>query len=127
MDKELEKCIAGTCLHCGSENSTFYPIGRMWKVGCIDCQASGGLRATKAQATAAWNRRYVCPDKNGKPVYAGNEVNCIPLDYVKITHPSQGIIAWCDLIYGWTIAVGKVRYAMKDFGSIKLIKTGGGE
>ena len=30
---------------------------------------------TEAEAIAAWNRRFVCPDKHGKPVYAGDKFN----------------------------------------------------
>ncbi len=83
------------------------------------------LKPTRAEAIAAWNKRHVCDDKNRKAVYAGDEVRCVPLDYLKITHPSQGIVVWCDLIFGWTIAVGKVRYALKDFSCIELVKEAG--
>lgn len=60
MSKEELK--PNPCLHCGSKDCGAIQIAGLWKVQCVDCQASGGLRATKAQAIAAWNKRHLCRD-----------------------------------------------------------------
>jgi hypothetical protein len=80
------------CLHCGNEELTVN-IGETPKANGpprydftfvpranVICQACGtsttifeGKNAV-AEAIAAWNRRYVCPDKHGKAVFEGNKV-----------------------------------------------------
>ncbi len=66
------------CPYCGSDLVVPATIGfgsHPWAAKCERCLAEGPTCRTKAEAIAAWNRRYVCDDKNGKPVYGGDEVN----------------------------------------------------
>ncbi len=53
------------------------PMFNLFFVGCTDC---GLLVAAKTleQAIAACNRRFVCLDKNGKKVFAGDKVKYTP-------------------------------------------------
>lgn len=63
------------CLHCGHKKYRSYKnMEWKWVCKCDKCGAIGPPAETKAEAIGAWNRRYVCPDKNGKPVYAGDKV-----------------------------------------------------
>ncbi len=110
------------CAHCNGEATVEDGRWHTWVIVCDDCGATSDSFATKAEAIAAWNKRFVRNDKNGKPVFAGDEVRCVPLDFVKITHPDKGTVVWCELIYGWTIAVGKRKYALKDFAEIELVE-----
>ncbi len=73
------------CPYCGATFGSGLAVwkltGEGWRVGCVNekCSMAKILThsyPTKAEAIAAWNRRYVCNDKNGKPVYAGDEVKC---------------------------------------------------
>lgn len=57
--QESKPCIAGTCLHCGSENSTIISKLTGHRVECNQCRSMGPERPTEAEAIAAWNRRYV--------------------------------------------------------------------
>jgi len=77
------------CAHCNGEAT----ISTGWKgaskryfVECFDCAASTDMVETEAEAIAAWNRRYLCPDKHGKPVYAGDEVDLVAGDRFEKCH-----------------------------------------
>ena len=58
-----------------------------FSVKCARCLMEGPPERTREQAIAAWNRRYVCDDKNGKAVYAdshfriwGKDILCFVWD-----------------------------------------------
>lgn len=61
MSNELKPCP-----FCGGEAGIVHKSGSTLYVLCPVCYASQGYEETKAKAITAWNRRYVCPDKNGK-------------------------------------------------------------
>ncbi len=70
------------CPYCGATRGNALAIwkikGEGWRVGCIneECKMAKVLTKpypTEAEAIAAWNRRFVCPDKNGNKVYAGDK------------------------------------------------------
>ena len=67
------------CPYCGSE-----PMER--GEGVVMCNNTKDLCQNRASVftIAAWNRRFVCLDKNGDPVYAGNKVRlgCGCCEYV---------------------------------------------
>lgn len=66
------------CLHCGSE-ATHAPRERFRgkvNVNVAWCESKGCPIRGLQMEIAAWNKRYVCLDKNKKPVYAGDEA-CI--------------------------------------------------
>jgi len=44
---------------------------------CDDCGCSRDGKPTESEAIAAWNKRFVDYDKDGKAVFAGDEVNII--------------------------------------------------
>ncbi len=41
---------------------------------CHACKTQGPAAKNRAEAIAAWNKHFVCPDKRGDSVYAGDEV-----------------------------------------------------
>lgn len=72
------------CPFCGATRGNALAVweisGEGWRVGCVneECKMAKVLTQpypTKAEAIAAWNKRYVCPDKNGNPVFAGDWCN----------------------------------------------------
>lgn len=62
------------CPHCGSGSLSMSNYHKPFYVFCDDCDADGPKERTEAKAIAAWNRRFVTLDKNGKPVFAGDKV-----------------------------------------------------
>ena len=77
------------CLHCNGKatekqtNKSRFTDAKLYRIVCADCGIGTGWKNSLAEAIAAWNRRYVCPDKNGKPVYAGDEVKYTPRGQAK--------------------------------------------
>lgn len=59
------------CLHCGCTEAEAYRIPCQIAMECNNCHAMGPSKPTKAEAIAAWNRRFVCHDKNKEPVKLG--------------------------------------------------------
>ncbi len=69
MSEELKNCpFCVPDLVTTALGMSPYPFA----VRCEKCSTEGPEKETKAEAIAAWNRRFVCPDKNGKAVYAGD-------------------------------------------------------
>ena len=71
------------CPFCGATLGNAIAVweirGEGWRVGCINekCRMAKVMThacPTKAKAIAAWNRRFVCLDKHGAKVYAGDKV-----------------------------------------------------
>lgn len=72
MSKEKPELSACPC----GDKAAVLDVGGRFRVYCNNSRCFiGPSRETEAEAIAAWNRRYVCPDKNGKPVYAGEWFN----------------------------------------------------
>jgi len=126
---EIERCP-----YCGGEaemqDGSIAVDG--WFVCCFECNASSTMvfpgkvtnEEVRAILIAAWNRRYVTDDKNGKAVFAGDEVRCVPLKCSpNLTVPHTGTIAYCDITLAWCLAVGNVKYALRLFKSIELIES----
>lgn len=67
MTKENKPELAA-CLHCGSEAYDIDP-------GHVSCNNEECCLYHIAFHREQWNRRYICPDMHGKPVYAGDKVN----------------------------------------------------
>ncbi len=94
---------------------------------CRNTQTTGAIRYgfdwLEKVCIAAWNRRYVCPDKNGDKVYAGDKVKttasdspegfvgkaqllvCVPVDgvpmpleYLRCEADSKGLTLQIELI-----------------------------
>ncbi len=62
------------CPFCGGK-ATVDDDGQYQWVECESCGARAGIgRDDVGPDEAAWNKRFVCPDKNGKAVYAGDKV-----------------------------------------------------
>lgn len=55
--------MSGVCVGCEHSIENPHPA--------IQCLCCGGVMMGTSEQ---WNRRYVCPDKNGKAVFAGNDV-----------------------------------------------------
>ncbi len=78
-EKTQENPVLAACPFCGGEAEVvedFYDCPRYW-VRCKTCAGTAygpDENDDKHKAIIAWNRRYVCLDKNGKKVYAGDEV-----------------------------------------------------
>ena len=72
------------CPYCGGDEliATDVGGGLPWHILCERCLQKGPKAPTFEIAWAAFRRRYVYPDKNGEPVYAGDEVtvtaDCLP-------------------------------------------------
>ena len=78
MSNELLPCFCGATR--GNALAVWEIAGEGWRAGCVNEECLMAEVVTKpypteAEALAAWNRRFVCYDKNGKPVYAGDEFN----------------------------------------------------
>ena len=73
-DYEGRKMSNKLCPFCGSDDCHVFPDISWFSVRCRGCDGEGPVKDTHEEAIAAWNRRYICPDKNGKKVYAGDEV-----------------------------------------------------
>jgi len=73
------------CPFCGSDDvvsiydRSLNPKHRVFQCVCDNCHVNGELYRTEAEAAAAWNRRFVCKDKNGESVYEGNIVFAVGL------------------------------------------------
>lgn len=110
-DKELKPCpFCGTELCEIARSLTEYP----YAVRCGWCHTEGPERPTKAEAIAAWNKRFVCLDEKGEPVCAGDEVRNV--------FGQQGIVVMHEL--SWVLKVGD-RYWGISPDEIELIKEGG--
>ena len=83
MAKKSEELLP--CPFCGNDNvsvSRYVREKKPWHVGCPQgkCFLHGFQvvgYATREEAIAAWNKRFVCPDKNGDKVFAGDKVKFI--------------------------------------------------
>ena len=84
------------CPFCGSEAKTemaYYDYERFW-VECVTCKASNYAPNYEEQAESitAWNRRFVCLDKNGDKVFAGDKLTLIAKEAGKHDEPLESLI-----------------------------------
>ncbi len=97
-----------TCPFCGTHPDTLKGFA------CCpndDCEIVGlGI------PIAAWNRRFVCPDSNGKAVFAGNEVRLSCND--KPTEPRVGIATLppCITLDGVDVPIRLIKEDAKKSG-----------
>ena len=76
-----------------------------------------------------WNRRFVCPDKNGDKVFAGDKVTAW-LRHTEIIEGQlpydEGVMWWDNKMLLWRVAIKGRTYEKKLFGTfydnIELIK-----
>lgn len=79
---DTKKTDLAICPFCGGEAEVvedFYDCPRYW-VRCKTCAGTAygpDENDDKDKAIIAWNRRFVCFDKNGDKVYAGDDFNFI--------------------------------------------------
>ncbi len=75
MSEELKTTLAA-CLFCGGEITLSPCLGQdRYDFNC-DCPHTISIWAeNENEAIETLSKRFVCPDKNGKPVYAGDEFN----------------------------------------------------
>ncbi len=110
------------CAHCGS---MAVKNGYYAKVQYYGCGNGGCPLKVVAATREQWNRRYVCPDKNGKAVYSNS-----------IITGSWGglVVGECDLHFEgfqwWAVdyeATYGVRnsYPLSSLDEIELIREGG--
>ncbi len=71
------------CHSCGATRGNALSVweirGEGWRVGCVNekCVMAKVVThpyPTEAEAITAWNKRFVCLDKNGDKVFAGDKV-----------------------------------------------------
>ena len=114
------------CPYCGKKPRYTHYINAISGGHVVQCDNFSGCTVrprcaaeTESEAWARWNKRYVCPDKNGEPVYAGNEVNMeefdSPVCRCKVSFTTKrGVLFEClerDECWNWG-----------DVGEIELIK-----
>ena len=128
---KLEKCS-----YCGNQHFSIMDIARMdngklkgltvFRVVCPHCEAWGppsmpsNIKDSRTEAITAWNRRYVCDDKNGKAVYAGDRVKVYATGGV-----SQGVVEWDKEYAQYVINYGP-DYCAIVRGHIELIESEAG-
>ena len=86
------------CPYCGSTESIPAKHATQHAVMCLMCKAMGPNMPSKEKAIAAWNRRFVCPDKNGKKVFAGDSVRLKTSHYYY-----KGIVTWRVAYADWIV------------------------
>jgi len=105
MSNELVPCHS-----CGATRGNALAVweirGEGWRVGCVneECMMAKVLTKpypTEGEAIAAWNRRFVCHDKYGKPVYAGNEVDLVAGDRFERCHRGCIVTSLRDPRHGY--------------------------
>lgn len=72
--------------------------------------------STEAEAIAAWNHRFVCLDKNGNKVYAGDKVRAQTISGWQEGKTEYSKQYWC---YGIRDKCGLLH---KTFSDIELVK-----
>ena len=104
MSEKLENCS-----HCGSE-----PIEHQ---GYVYCRNGKCQIVSLSMPIAAWNKRFACNDSNGKPVFAGDDVQ------TKYLHGPLCYIASC-LAWAVISVEGKIQWIfdMDDDDEITLIE-----
>lgn len=83
------------CLHCSGSDIKLHRFTVSYAMMCNGCCAMGPSEDTYAEAIAAWNKRYVCPDKNDNAVYAGDEVKH---EFSEEQH-FEGVVVWHKVGY----------------------------
>ena len=122
-----------SCPFCGSEAKN--EIDMPWRfVQCCECMTTGPETYNAEEAIAAWNRRFVCLDRNGKKVFAGDKVKgWLRPDEVSDGDRlyDKGTIWWDDKMLLWRLAIAGHKYTKKQIGvfydSIELIESDGAE
>ncbi len=83
------------CPYCGEE-----PIVNEYQ--SIECPNSLCPIFSLTFTVEEWNRRYVGPDKNGKKVYAGDEVRVLYGE----SRDLEGRVVWNKKHLRWTVVCG---------------------
>ena len=110
-----------SCPFCGKEaKSDVELMGKSWDLWeCSDDDCPNRGCYTKEE----WNRRFICPDSNGKPVSAGDKVICSIGDRVYPVHDT--VIISEHTPYLRTRAVTLYDWWLKTGGEITLIEAKG--
>ncbi len=137
MSKEELKPENARCPYCGHEvyaGEYLYAkdkmIVRCGSTGekCRLFPSSGPVTKEEFPAVlAAWNKRFVCPDMNGKAVYAGDEV-CITASDSKGSFTGKARILACIPVDGCPMPLEYLRCDADSEGVelfIELIQEGG--
>ena len=100
-----------------------------WRVGCAheSCQmyrVTTLHKPTKAEAIAAWNRRYVCDDKNGDPVFVGDEVKISSEKGVVYEVVYDDDVA-AFALHDWEASSHTFFYELHSDEQIELVQEGG--
>ena len=109
----------GKCPHCGHEYwdiessrlepITFYGI-------CENCHATGPDKPNQKEAIAAWNRRYVCDDKDGKKVFAGDTVMHEESEYSVYWDTIDCSYSLKDAVTGWKFSLNPLLITLIESG-----------
>jgi hypothetical protein len=84
------------------------------------CKTEGCPLSLGWCSVAAWNRRYVCPDKNGEAVFAGDGVRVLYGE----SRDLKGHVVWNKKHLRWTVVCGgKIVSFWQD--QIELIESEG--
>ncbi len=92
-------------------------------ISCETCATTSGEfegEGAQAEAIAAWNRRFVCLDKNGDKVYARDSVML-----KTCTGYYNGIVTWRAAHADWVVLYGSdsIGWGIRS-DNIELIKEG---
>ena len=117
------------CGNCGETTIPFRTDAELVQFVCGCCGASGPWLHSQKECTAAWNRRFVCLDKNGDKVFAGDEVRAW-LRHTEIIEGQapydEGVMWWDNKMLLWRVSLKGCKYEKKLFGTfydeIELIK-----
>lgn len=108
------------CPFCGGEAAYKYlpnlGVKISHAIGCTGCSVKV-FAQTEAEAIVAWNRRYVCDDKNGEAVYAGDEVGI----HWPGEEKSKAIVTF-DLRWGYLFEDEPDAWTYDEVGEIELIQ-----
>jgi len=120
------------CPFCGATVGNAMAIweirGEGWRVGCVneECGMAKIIThpcPTRAEAIAAWNRRFVCLDKNGDKVYSDSTIIGVRGDHeVDECHVCYESFQWWAVEAQATYGV-RQSYALSSFDEIELIES----
>ena len=119
------------CPFCGSEAELFM-AGDYYVIRCggndhcpMGCVATCA-ESVEAEAIAVWNKRFVCLDKNGDSVFAGDSIRgWIRPQCRDIEDPDHddGVMSWDARGLIWRLKTGSFQKSiMHNYDYIELIK-----
>lgn len=62
------------CPFCGTTTIAWTSVPRGVELICTGCHIHGCEADTQEESARLWNRRFVCLDKHGEKVFAGDDV-----------------------------------------------------